>query len=132
MITQRIVSGITAICAAAILVGCGGGGSSSSTSTPTPGAMAAPGATMEAQHTHGAPLAQAAPVPPGLKCTGDVMVWVNLDRKSYHESTDPYFGRTKSGKYMCKADAVTAGYHAAGAMHGHGHGYGSAPAPAAT
>jgi hypothetical protein len=128
MMTHRFISGFAAICAAAIIAGCGGGSSSSTSSTPTPGAMAATtGAPMSAQHVRGAlPLAQAAPVPQGLTCSGDVIVWVNLPRKSYHASTDPYFGRTKNGKYMCKADAVTAGYHAAGAMHGH------KPAPAAT
>jgi hypothetical protein len=87
-----------------------------------------PAATMGTNRVRTLPLAQAAPVPQGLQCSGDVMVWVNLKSKSYHESTDPYFGRTKNGKYMCKADAVNAGYHAAGTMHGRMH----APAPAAT
>jgi hypothetical protein len=53
-----------------------------------------------------------------------------LKSKSYHESTDPYFGRTKNGKYMCKTDAVNAGYHAAGTMHSRKHA--NAPAPVAT
>jgi hypothetical protein len=129
MITQRFISGFAAVCAAAIIAGCGGGGSSSSSPTATPGAMTAmPAATMGASRVRTLPLAQAAAVPQGLQCSGDVMVWVNLKSKSYHASTDPYFGRTKNGKYMCKADAVTAGYHAAGAMHGRMH----APAPAAT
>jgi len=110
-------------CLAAIFLimsaaGCGGGGNSSSASPAA--TSAAPAATTEAQREHGAlPLAQAAPVPAGLQCSGDDLVWVNLKSKSYHEPADPYFGRTKNGKYMCKADAVTAGYHAAGSMHGH-------------
>jgi hypothetical protein len=133
MITQRLFSGFAALCIAATVAGCGGGGSSNSSSpTATPATtMAMPAATMEAQREKAAlPLAQAAPVPPGLQCSGDVMVWVNLKSKAYHESTDPYFGRTKNGKYMCKADAVTAGDHAAGAMHSRKHA--TAPAPAAT
>jgi hypothetical protein len=133
MITQRLISGLAALCAVTILAGCGGGGSSSSGSpTATPGTtMAMPAATTEAQRERGAlPLAQAAPVPQGLQCSGDVMVWVNLKSKAYHDSTDPFFGRTKNGKYMCKTDAVNAGYHAAGAMHSRKHA--NAPTPTAT
>ena len=132
MITQRFIAGLAAVCAVTILAGCGGGGSSGgSSATATPGTMAMPAATTEAQREKGAlPLAQAAPVPQGLQCSGDVMVWVNLKSKAYHESTDPYFGRTKNGKYMCKTDAVNAGYHAAGAMHSRNHA--PAPAPVAT
>ena len=132
MITQRFIAGLAALYAVTILAGCGGGGSSNSSSpTATPGAMAMPAASTEAQREKGAlPLAQAAPVPQGLQCSGDVMVWVNLKSKAYHESTDPYFGRTKNGKYMCKTDAVNAGYHAAGAMHSRNHA--NTPAPAAT
>jgi len=71
----------------------------------------------------GKPLAKAVPVPAGLQCTGDVVVWVNLKTKAFHESTDPFFGRTVSGKYMS-----TAGYHEAGAMRLHRH----SPAPDAS
>jgi hypothetical protein len=111
------------------VAGCGSGGGSSSSSSPA-ATSAAPAATTEAQREHGAlPLAEAAPVPAGLQCSGDDLVWVNLKSKSYHEPADPYFGRTKSGKYMCKADAITAGYHAAGAMHGH---HRFSPEPSAT
>ncbi|HEY7981879.1 MAG TPA: hypothetical protein VID19_10390 [Candidatus Eremiobacteraceae bacterium] len=131
MNVQRFFSILAAVCSAAVVAGCGGGGSSgSSSATATPGAAAAmPAATTEAQRERGSlPLAQAAPVPQGLQCSGDVMVWVNLKSKAYHDSTDPFFGRTKNGKYMCKTDAVNAGYHAAGAAHAHN----KAPAPAAT
>jgi hypothetical protein len=76
----------------------------------------------------GKPLAKAVPVPANLHCTGDVVVWVNLKTKAFHESTDPFFGRTVDGKYMCKADAATAGYHEAGAMRSHRH----SPAPDAS
>ena len=132
MITQRFIGRLAAVCAVTILAGCGGGGSGSGSSpTATPGTMAMPAATTEAQREKGTlPLAQAAPVPAGMQCSGDVMVWVNLKSKAYHDSTDPYFGRTKNGKYMCKTDAVNAGYHAAGAMHSRKHA--NAPAPVAT
>jgi hypothetical protein len=124
----RVHPCFAALCLVVFVAGCGSGGSSSSAS-PTD-TSAAPAATMEAQREHGAlPLAQAAPVPAGMKCSGDDLVWVNLKTKSYHEPADPFYGRTKSGKYLCKADAITAGYHAAGAMHGHHH---FSPEPSAT
>ncbi len=85
-------------------------------------------------------------VPAGLKCGAVKPVWVNLNTKSYHTSDDPYYGKTKNGKYECPAQAVTDGYHAAGSSHmhmggkHHGHMHRGAagsdddasPAPAAT
>jgi hypothetical protein len=65
-----------------------------------------------------APLGQAAPIPAGLTCK-DAIVWVNAKRHNYHEPGDPYYGRTKNGQYMCKADAIAAGDHAAGAHPNH-------------
>jgi hypothetical protein len=65
-----------------------------------------------------APLAQAAPIPAGLTCK-DEIVWVSVKRHTYHEPSDPYYGRTKSGQYMCRADAIAAGDHASGTHHGH-------------
>ena len=59
------------------------------------------------------------PIPKDLGCSGNDVVWVNMNTKSYHESSDPYFGRTKNGKYMCKAAADAAGFHMAGSMHSH-------------
>ncbi len=41
------------------------------------------------------------------------MVWVNLTTKVYHKEGDPWYGRTKHGKYMTEADAIKAGYRAA-------------------
>jgi hypothetical protein len=118
---RRVLSCLAAFCAAAVVSGCGGGDNSSSTTS------ASPTATTEAQReTASLPLAQAAPIPSGLKCSGDGVVWVNLKSKGYHLSADPYFGRTKNGKYMCKADADAAGYHAAGSRRRH------SPEPAAT
>lgn len=103
-----------AACAALMLAGCGGGSSNSGNTQ-----SAAPAATTEAQREQMAlPTTTAAPVPGDLKCK-DEIVWVNLHTKAYHEPGDPYYGRSRTGKYMCKAAAEEAGYHLAGAMHSH-------------
>jgi len=62
--------------------------------------------------------AQAAPIPANLTCK-DAIVWVNTKRHTYHEAGDPYYGRTKSGQYMCLSDAIAAGDHASGSHHTH-------------
>ncbi|HET9212627.1 MAG TPA: helix-hairpin-helix domain-containing protein [Thermoanaerobaculia bacterium] len=41
------------------------------------------------------------------------MVWVNLDTKVFHRAGDPWYGKTKNGKWMTEADAVKAGYREA-------------------
>jgi hypothetical protein len=105
---------ISLIVAAALLAGCGGSQTSSSQAT------AAPTATTEAQREQAAlPTSSMQPIPKDLGCSGDDVVWVNMKTKSYHEPADPYYGRTKNGKYMCKAAADAAGYHMAGSMHSH-------------
>jgi len=99
---------------AVTIAGCGG-----NQSAPQNNATVAPPASpmTEVQKEIAAlPLSQQAPIPRGLNCKGDV-VWVNTAKKSYHESGDPYFGRTKHGEYMCKAAANAAGYHLAGTRH---------------
>jgi hypothetical protein len=101
--------------AAAVVAGCGGGSSSSSSSTAAPMAAATDMGTTGGQRP---PLAQAAPIPAGLTCK-DAIVWVNAKRHTYHEASDPYYGRTKNGQYMCRADAIAAGDHVASARHGH-------------
>ena len=40
------------------------------------------------------------------------MVWVNTATKVYHREGDPWYGKTKHGKFMTEADAVKAGYRA--------------------
>jgi hypothetical protein len=42
------------------------------------------------------------------------MVWVNTDSGIYHKPGTCYYGKTKQGKYMSEADAIKAGYRAAG------------------
>jgi hypothetical protein len=43
------------------------------------------------------------------------LVWVNTgsSTKAYHNSTDKYYGHTKTGKFMTEADAQKGGYHLA-------------------
>jgi hypothetical protein len=101
---------------AVALWGCGGGGGGSA---PQNNATVAPLASpmSEVQKEIAAlPLSQAAPIPRGMNCKGNV-VWVNVNTKSYHRQGDPYFGRTKHGEYMCEAAADAAGYHLAGSHH---------------
>ena len=67
--------------------------------------------------------AKAAPAPApsaadiaGAKAKG--LVWVNLNTKVYHFSTDSTYGTTKNGKFMTEADAKAAGARAAKAPGG--------------
>lgn len=39
------------------------------------------------------------------------MVWVNTATKVFHREGDPWYGKTKHGKFMTEADAVKAGNH---------------------
>lgn len=56
--------------------------------------------------------APAAPKTPPANGSG--MVWVNTDSGVYHKPGSRYYGKTKQGKYMPEADAIKAGYRAAG------------------
>ncbi len=44
---------------------------------------------------------------------GPGMVWVNTETKVYHREGDPFYGKTKHGKYMTESEAVQQGYRAA-------------------
>ncbi len=41
------------------------------------------------------------------------MVWVNTATKVYHREGDPYYGKTKHGKYMTESEAIQQGYRLA-------------------
>jgi len=106
-----------AVAAIVALAACGG---SKTTTTTTTVASAAP--TTEAQREQSAlPMAGVAAVPKDVNCGAVKPVWVNLNTKAYHTSDDPYYGKTKNGKYECPSAAVADGYHAAGAMHSKKH-----------
>lgn len=74
-------------------------------SAPTTGSAsreATPAPTAGSQHTD----AQSGKPGPG-------MVWVNTETKVYHREGDPFYGKTKHGKYMPESEAVQQGYRAA-------------------
>ena len=50
--------------------------------------------------------------PPPANAAGTV--WVNTRSGAYWRPGTEYYGKTKQGKYMSEADALKAGYHAAG------------------
>lgn len=47
-------------------------------------------------------------------CGSSPVVWVNKSSKVIHPSGDKYYGKTKSGAYMCQNTAQQAGYHMPG------------------
>ena len=42
------------------------------------------------------------------------MVWCNTSSKACHDADDKYFGTTKRGEFVAKADVASKGYHMAG------------------
>jgi hypothetical protein len=47
------------------------------------------------------------------RCPSDTVVWANLKSKVYHFSGTRYYGKTKSGAYMCEGDTAAEGVRAA-------------------
>jgi hypothetical protein len=141
---------IVAVVAAGILVACSGGnkGSNTTTTTTTTTTQSSPGASPAASPAAGAaaspaaspiaspvasPLASPgtsgamtaargtpAPIPASLHCGAQGPVWVNTRSHVYHVASDPMYGRTVHGKYMCLRSAVNAGNRAAGQHAGAG------------
>jgi hypothetical protein len=47
-------------------------------------------------------------------CPADTVVWSSLSKShSFHLSGSHYYGKTKHGAYVCKGDALAAGFHQA-------------------
>jgi len=44
-----------------------------------------------------------------MNCGGVKPVWVNTRTHVYHEPSDPYYGKTKQGKYLCPNQAAAEG-----------------------
>ncbi|HKU67035.1 MAG TPA: hypothetical protein VJP85_04585, partial [Candidatus Baltobacteraceae bacterium] len=101
-----------ALAVAFIVTGCGGGQKTSSTTNTTksvPVASPAPGGV--GQSGYGG---TGAAVPSNLHCGAVAPVWANTRTHVYHVSSDPLYGRTKHGEFMCPQTAASQGYHKAG------------------
>jgi len=71
-----------------------------------------PAASTPAANTPAASKPAATQQTPSAK--SKLMVWVNTDSGIYHKPGSRFYGKTKQGKYMSEADAIKAGYRAAG------------------
>lgn len=45
-------------------------------------------------------------------CPDDTVVWLNLASGIFHYKGQHWYGRTKTGAYVCKNEAITEGHHA--------------------
>lgn len=72
-----------------------------------------PGSANRAEPPAQAPPRAAPPATSSTAAPSPGMVWVNTATKVYHREGDPYYGKTKHGKYMTESDAIKAGYRAA-------------------
>jgi hypothetical protein len=91
------------------------GSSSSNSSTASSNAAAAPAAASKssASSSSGSATKSASTTTPAAG-GGPDKVWVNTGSKTkaYHCQGDKYYGTTKQGQYMTKAQAEAQGYHA--------------------
>ncbi|HZY98420.1 MAG TPA: hypothetical protein VFE36_02515 [Candidatus Baltobacteraceae bacterium] len=90
------------------LIACGGGSKSTN--------AAASGGAMSGNSMSGGEMQSAgsAAIP---NCGAVKAVWVNTKTNVYHEPTDPMYGKTKHGKYMCPSAAKAEGDRPAGGKH---------------
>ena len=111
---RKTISLLLALAGAVSLGACGGGKHASTNANTTTRTTMTQGSPSAPQPGPGAAGSVAA-VPATLHCGAVAPVWVNESTHVYHLASDPYYGRTKHGQYMCPAQAQSAGYHAAGA-----------------
>ena len=62
-----------------------------------------------------------APIPADLNCGAVKPVWVNTKTHVYHLESDPMYGKTKVGQYMCPSAAKAEGDHPSGGAMKHHH-----------
>lgn len=93
---MKYIASVLLLCG---LVACGGGRSTSAAASPNDAAST-----------------DAAAIP---DCGAVKAVWVNTKKKVYHEPGDPYYGKTKHGKYMCPSEAKKEGDRPAGGAKAH-------------
>jgi len=108
MLNTRLACGALAL--GLLLAACGGGSKGSTSNTNAAAPMSSPGAGGAYRSATG----EAAPVPATVHCGAVAPVWVNTRTHVYHTQSDPLYGRTKRGEYMCPSEAAKEGYHAAG------------------
>jgi hypothetical protein len=108
---------VAALAVTLVLTGCGGGKKSSNATTTTNAVAASPavspGGAGESSYG-GVGAATAQPVPANLHCGAVAPVWANTRTHVYHVSSDPLYGRTMHGEYICPQTAASEGYHKAG------------------
>jgi hypothetical protein len=114
--SEKTVRLAVAVLAITAISACGGGKSNSTQSN-----RMTTNASMPETHreSNALPNRGAAPIPSSVRCGAVKPVWVNLKSGAYHEPSDPYYGRTRNGKYLCPSDAAAQGYHPAGSMRSH-------------
>lgn len=110
-------AGITALIAIAF-AGCGGNKNAATTTTTTTTTATTAPVAGGAGTSAGMAAGTQAAVPADLNCGAVQPVWVNTRTHVYHEPTDPYYGKTRSGKYMCPSAATAEGDRASGTHAG--------------
>jgi len=114
---SRIAALVGVACFSALsLAACAGSKSNTQSSAYTNG-------TRNAQR-NGMAGNMAGQAPVDVNCGAVQPVWVNLRSHVYHESGDPYYGRTRNGRYMCPNQARAEGDRPAGSSANSGSSYG--------